>query len=105
MSLLQWVGAILLMTGCVFGLIGAIGLLRLPTFFDRIHAAGVTDTLCAGLVLTGLMLMASDWLVVVKLMMILFFLLFTTPTASHVLARSALKAGLRPRAGNQGARR
>lgn len=45
---------ILLVSGGVFGLVGGIGLLRFPEFYTRLHAAGITDTLCALLVLLGL---------------------------------------------------
>jgi len=93
-DLASWV---LLLGGAFFLLVGAVGLVRLPDLFTRMHAAGVTDTGGAGLILLGLMLQAGLSLVTVKLAFILLFLLFTTPTASHALARAALHAGLRPK--------
>jgi multicomponent Na+:H+ antiporter subunit G len=87
---------VLLAGGSFFLLVGGIGLMRMPDFFTRLHAAGVTDTAGAGLMLFGLMLHAGFTLVTVKLLLALFFILFTTPTACHALAKAALQEGLRP---------
>ena len=85
--------------GGTFLLIGAFGLIRLPDFFSRTHAVGITDTAGAGLILIGLALHAPDWSVAVRLLLILLFLLFAAPTASHALAQAALNDGLRPQLG------
>jgi multicomponent Na+:H+ antiporter subunit G len=87
---------VLLAGGAFFLLVGGIGLMRMPDFFTRLHAAGVTDTGGAGLILFGLMLQAGFTLVTVKLLLALFFILFTSPTACHALAKVALQEGLRP---------
>ncbi|SDZ80497.1 monovalent cation/H(+) antiporter subunit G [Microbulbifer marinus] len=75
--------------GCFFMLSGAVGLLRFPDFYTRMHAAGVTDTLATFLILGGLMLLAGWSLALFKLGLILLFLFFTGPVASHALARAA----------------
>ena len=93
LDILSW---ILLGTGTIFLLIGAIGLIRLPDFFTRMHAAGLIDTLGAGLILTGLMGEAGWSLNLAKLAMIVLFLLFTSPTSTHALAHAALVHGLKP---------
>lgn len=87
-----------LLAGGFFCVVGGIGLLRLPDFYSRTHAAGLTDTLGAGLILIGLTLQSLEyhWLVVVKLLLILVFLFFTSPTASHALVRAAFTRGLEP---------
>ncbi len=92
-DMLSW---ILLLGGSFFLVVGAVGLVRLPDFFTRMHAAGVTDTGGAGLVLLGLMLQGGFSLVTVKLAFILLFILFTSPTACHALAKAALHAGHEP---------
>ena len=46
----------LIFAGCFFVLAGALGVLRMPDFFTRMHAAGMTDTLGAEFVLLGLIL-------------------------------------------------
>ena len=93
LDIMSW---ILLGIGTLFLLIGAVGLIRLPDFFSRMHAAGLIDTLGAGLILVGLMIEAGWSLNLAKLVLILLFLLFTSPTSSHALAHAALVHGLKP---------
>lgn len=92
-DLMTW---LLLISGAVFSIIGGFGIIRLPEFFSRMHAGGITDTLGAGLIIGGLMLQGGFSLVTVKLFMIIFFLIITSPTACHALAKSALVQGLEP---------
>jgi multicomponent Na+:H+ antiporter subunit G len=92
-DILSW---ILILTGGAFGIIGGIGLLRLPDFFSRIHAASVTDSMCAPCIIAGLMLQAGLTLVAVKLLFLVVFLFLTSPTASHALAKAAVHGGLEP---------
>jgi multicomponent Na+:H+ antiporter subunit G len=87
---------ILLVTGGLFCIVGAIGLLRMPDFYTRVHAASVTDTLGAGLILFGLILQAGWTLVAAKLVMVGLLIFFTSPAATHALARAALGRGLKP---------
>jgi multicomponent Na+:H+ antiporter subunit G len=94
--MLSW---IFIVAGSVFVLIGGIGLLRLPDFYTRIHAAGITDTMGAWLILIGLMFSAGWTLVTMKLFMLLFFLAATSPLASHALAKAAFMRGLEPMLG------
>lgn len=94
MFLLDIVSSILLLAGVFFGLSGAVGLFRFPDFFTRVHAASVTDSIAAILVLGGLLLQTSFDLNTAKLLFILMFLMVTSPTASHALAKSARHGGL-----------
>jgi multicomponent Na+:H+ antiporter subunit G len=94
--LLDLLTVVALLSGGAVGIVGGLGLVRLPDFFTRIHAGGVTDTLAAALVLLGLMFQAGWSLALVKLIMILLFLWITSPTGCHALAQSALLNGLQP---------
>lgn len=91
-------GAFLLVGGllCVTG---GIGLVRLPDFFSRVHASGLTETLAAPLLLCGLMLRMEWSLDLLKVLLILAFILATNPTASHSMAKAALHGGRRPLVG------
>ena len=91
----------LLIGGSFFCVTGAIGLLRLPDFYARLHGAGIIDTLGAGLILIGLMLQAGLSLVTVKLVFVLFFILITSPTATHAIAHAAHVQGLDPVVGEK----
>jgi multicomponent Na+:H+ antiporter subunit G len=93
-DILSWM---LLTAGAAFCVVGALGLLRMPDFYTRIHAASVIDTLGAGLLLAGMMLQAGPSLVTVRLLIIALLLFFTSPTAVHALGRAALLRGLEPR--------
>lgn len=70
---------------------------RLNDFYARLHAVGVTDTLCSFLVLSGLAFQSGLSLVTVKLFFIFLFLLFTSPASSFSLANNAWQWGLRPK--------
>jgi multicomponent Na+:H+ antiporter subunit G len=70
----------------------------MPDFYTRMHAAGITDTLGADLILAGLMVQAGFSLVTVKLLLVAAFLFFTSPTSTHAIANAALTAGLKSRA-------
>ena len=94
--LITILSAICLISGSFLGLTSALGILRMPDFYSRIHAVGITDTLAAFLILTGLALLASTWIEVSKLVMVFSFLAFTSPTATHALSKAAKHSGLRP---------
>lgn len=83
-----------LVAGSVFSVIGGIGVLRLPDFYTRSHAASITDTLGALLILLGLGIHSGLNLITVKLVFIFFFLYLTSPTATHALVKAAYSKGL-----------
>ncbi len=90
---LSWLALAL---GSLALVIGAVGLIRFPDLFSRLHAAGVIDTLAVMLILFGLLLQSGFSLISVKLLIILFFLLFTTPVSAHALAKTALYGKISP---------
>jgi len=92
-DILSWV---LLSLGGVFVFIGGLGALRMPNLYTRMHAASLTDTMAAVLIIVGIMLQAGLTLATIKLAAILLFLLLTSPTASNALASAAILAGVRP---------
>lgn len=96
---LSWIA---ILTGSFFAFTGAVGLLRLPDFFTRMHGAGVTDTLGAGLILFGLLLQSGLGIAAIKIVMIFVFMMITGPTATHALAKAALHGKLEPLAERAG---
>jgi multicomponent Na+:H+ antiporter subunit G len=86
----------LLLAGGFFCIVGGIGLVRMPDLYTRMHAASVTDTLGVGFMLAGMALQAGFTLVTVKLFLIGALIFFTSPTATHALARAALTRGVAP---------
>lgn len=93
---------ILIAAGSFFVVVGATGLVRMPDVFTRMHAAGILDTVGAGLMLIGMMFAAGLTLVTFKLAIILAIILFTSPVATHALAQAALHAGVEPLAAGKG---
>ena len=88
--------AVLIVAGSFFVLVGAIGLVRMPDVFTRMHATSVTETAGAGLLLVGLMLQTGFTLLTLKLLFVLLIFLLTAPVATHALAQAALQAGVEP---------
>ena len=85
-----------IVAGAFFVFAGALGVLRLPDFFTRIHAAGMTDTLGVELILFGLIIQSGFTLLSLKFLLVAFFLFLTSPTATHAIADAAYHAGLKP---------
>jgi multicomponent Na+:H+ antiporter subunit G len=94
LDVLSWA---LILAGSLFTVAGALGLVRMPDVYTRMHAASVIDTLGAGLLFAGLMLQAGFGMVSLKLLFILAIFFFTGPVATHALAQAALHAGIKPR--------
>lgn len=90
MSALDWVSAVLLVLGAFVAFTSAVGVLRMPDFYSRIHPAGSNDSLAQLLVLSALVCQATTWQVAVKLILISVFLLITTPSSTYAIARAAL---------------
>ena len=96
-GILSLIGTLVFMSaGLFFVLAGTIGVLRLPDFYSRLHAAGMTDTLGAELILFALIFQSDSIQMVLKLLMVAFFLFVTSPTATHAVAHAAYRAGLKP---------
>lgn len=95
-GVLDWISCLMLLTGGLAAIIGGLGLLRFPDFYTRLHAGGMTDTLCMLLIIGGLILQAGLGILSIKLALIMLFMLFTAPTASHALARAAMVDNVKP---------
>lgn len=94
MIVLDIFSGVALAAGAVFLVSGGLGVLRFPDFYTRTHAAGITDSAGAGLILLGLLLQVPSWEVAVRLLIIVLFLALTAPTATHTLAHAARRDGV-----------
>jgi multicomponent Na+:H+ antiporter subunit G len=94
---LQILGMVLGVTGLVFFLGAAVGLVRFPDFYTRMHAAGKGDTLSTMLMLAGFALVTmqdfslTSFLIVLKILSVVLFIYLTSPTSSHALMRAAFE--------------
>lgn len=96
---LHWIGGGLVVLGSLLTLLGAVGVLRFPDVYTRIHAASLTDTGGATLALLGLGLISGLSPETLKLFFIWGFIMLTTPAASNALANGAYGSGHKPRIG------
>ena len=93
LDILSW---LCILAGAGLSITAGIGLLRLPDLFTRMHAAGIGDTLAAGLFVLGMAFQVDSGLNLIKLVLIIVFILFTSPTSTHALAKAALHGGEKP---------
>ena len=96
-DILSWVCII---GGSFFMVVSAIGILRFPDFWSRVHAVSVGDSGGMILLIAGMCLHSGLTLITVKLIAIGVFLFITGPTATHAVANAALVTGWRPRSSN-----
>ena len=92
---------LIVFTGVLVTLTGAIGLLRFPDFYTRLHATGKCDTLGTGLILMGLMVFhfahySTTPLVPIKVLILIIFVFMANPTATHAIVKAAYRTGTRP---------
>lgn len=93
LQIIAWVSILL---GSVLVIIGALGSLRFPDFWSRLHAASVTDSGGVILLLVGMGIHSGFNLITFKLFLIGVFLFITGPTSSHAVANAALVSGIKP---------
>lgn len=88
-----WIGAALLLGGALLCLLAAIGVLRLPDFFMRMHAATKAGVAGSGLVLLGVAALDGEPTTWIKAGLAVLFLLLTTPVAGHLIGRAGYVSG------------
>lgn len=92
----ETLAVVFLAAGGAFMLVGSIGIVRLPDFYSRTHAAGKIDTMGIMLLLAGLAFHEGLTLATGKLLLLIMFVAVANPVGAHALARSALRFGLKP---------
>ena len=90
------VGSVLLAGGFFFIAAGAVGVLRLPDFYTRLHAVGKNDTLGVAMMVLGLALIEGLTRNSAKMLLIVLFIAIANPVVTHALGRAAWKSGLKP---------
>ena len=93
LDILSW---IFIVIGGGFCLIGGLGMIRLPDMFARMHAAGIVDTAGLMFLMLGMTFQAGLTIVTIKLLLIVLFVLYTSPVSTHALAQAALSTGEKP---------
>mgnify|MGYP000511512667 CR=1 FL=1 len=96
MTLSGFIAAAILAVGFFFLTAAAAGALRFPDFYTRSHALGVTDTVGTSFILAGVAVHHGISVESAKLVILIVFIYISNPTVTHVLARAALRKGLKP---------
>ena len=78
-----------------FGL-GVLGLFRFPDPYTRMHGVGIGDTLGVGFIGIGLLLLSPDWILRIKLIIVLLLFWVINPTMTHLVAKAAVIHGTKP---------
>ncbi len=95
-EIMLYAGGLVLLAGAAFVLVAAIGVIRLPDLYTRMHAASKAGAVGGGLILLAVALLAYDVAVAIRAVIGVIFLVLTTPLAAHLLARSGHLAGYEP---------
>jgi multicomponent Na+:H+ antiporter subunit G len=85
-----------LLAGAAFFFFGTVGLLRFPDVFARLHALTKADNVGLGLIVIGLAIESTSPAVVAKLLLIWLLVLLASASVAHLIARAALRRGMRP---------
>ncbi len=85
-------GGALLLVGLFFVLVAALGLVRMPDFYSRTHAAAKAGAFGGSLILLGVAVLFATWGVAVKAVLVILFFYATTPVAGHMIGRAAYLA-------------
>jgi multicomponent Na+:H+ antiporter subunit G len=88
------IGNVLIAIGVIFDVLGAIGLVRLPDVYNRLQAATKCVTLGTCMILMGVFFIAGFSAMGIKALICMVFVLLTSPTSAHALARGSHKAGV-----------
>jgi len=92
----QYVAGVFIIIGSAFCLLAAIGVLRFPDLYTRMHAATKAGPVGAGFVLLAIAVASLDASVAMRALAGIGFLILTAPVAAHLLARAAYSAGYQP---------
>ena len=91
-----FLGGALLVLGSAFTLLAAVGVVRLPDLYTRMHAASKAGAVGGGLILIAVAVLSQDAAVAMRAVIGVIFLLLTTPVSAHLLARASYLSGYKP---------
>lgn len=92
-----YISRILIVIGCYFLISGAVGIIRFPDFYTRMHPSGLIDSAGGPLILSGFAVEYGFSLITLKMVILIAFMLYTGAASTHTLARAAITTGLVPK--------
>jgi len=91
--------SLLVLVGCGFALIAAIGVVRFPDCYCRLHAATKAGAFGGSLLAVAVGLRFSDWGTWIEILLLIVLFYTTMPVAAHLIARASRRAGIAPARG------
>lgn len=82
--------------GLFFMIFGALGILRFPDLYTRLHPAGKAGTAGVLSIFIGLIIYSGFSTLSLRIILIALFIVITSPVASHAIARGAIESGIKP---------
>ncbi len=95
-QILQYFAGVLMILGALFSILAAVGILRLPDLYTRMHAVSKAGTMGAGLMFVAIAVVSFEGAVILRAFAGFLFLFLTMPVSAHLLARAALIVGYEP---------
>lgn len=92
----EYIAGVLLIIGAFFTLVAAVGVVRFPDLYTRMHAASKTGTVGSGVMLLAIAVHSGEFDVITRALAGVVFFLLTAPLSAHLLARAAYCTGVRP---------
>ncbi len=92
--MIDYLTGVLMVTGSIFCLVAALGIVRLPDPLTRMHAATKAGTLGAGLLIIAEALFYRQLGISLRAATIVALLLLTAPVAAHLIARASYRSGV-----------
>ena len=88
--------AIAIAIGVFFMFVSAVGLIRMPDFYSRLHAPTKAATLGLFFLLLAVVIGVPEPVVVTKALLALVFIAATAPVGAHIMSRAAYRTGVEP---------
>lgn len=88
---MEYLGWVLIFTGCIFNLLSAIGCLKMSDSYMMMHAAGIGDSCGTPIILLGVICVSGWSLLSLKILLLVAMVIILSPTATHALARAGLE--------------
>ena len=89
----EFIAALFILSGAIFFIASAVGMMRLPDFYTRIHASGNSETLGCMLSFIGLIIYEGATLTSLKMAIVFIVVFLANPIGSHILSKAAYKSG------------
>lgn len=96
MTLLEAISTLLIVAGLFFFFAGSVGMVRFPDVYTRLHSVTKADNLGLGLVVSGLVITASDWTQAIQLLLVWALVMLASTNAAYLISGMAREQGIEP---------